>query len=132
VREIVPLEALATLAPLFSMTMRQNGGNELSGASRGTKCMIARRTIARDGRSCRSAALPTIKLIHTLAWFSIESCVAYVLWAGFTRRSDRRAAIAAGVVAGQPARTKPATEPSTGPSGVGCRLQPAGVWTDSC
>ena len=27
--------------------------------------------------------------------------MAYVLWAGFTRRSDRRAAIAAGVVAGE-------------------------------
>ena len=47
------------------------------------------------------AALTAIKLVHTLAWFSIESCVVYVLWAGFTGRSDRRAAIAAGVVAGE-------------------------------
>ena len=31
--------------------------------------------------------LTAIKLIHTLAWFSIESCMAYVLWAGFMRRS---------------------------------------------
>ena len=30
---------------------------------------------------------------------SIESCMMYVLWAGFRRQSDRRAAIAAGVVA---------------------------------
>jgi len=52
-------------------------------------------------RRRRQAALTAVKLIHTLIWFSIESCMAYVLWAGFTRRSDRRAAIAAGVVAGE-------------------------------
>ena len=49
----------------------------------------------------RRAALQAVKLVHTLVWFSIESCMVYVLWAGFTRRSDRRAAIAAGVVAGE-------------------------------
>ena len=49
----------------------------------------------------RRAVLTAIKLIHTLAWFSIESCMAYVLWAGFTWRSDRRVAITAGVVAGE-------------------------------
>jgi len=49
----------------------------------------------------RQAALTTIKLIHTMVWLSIESCMAYVLWTGFRRRSDRRAAIAAGVVAGE-------------------------------
>ena len=42
--------------------------------------------------------LAAIKLIHTIVWFSIESAMAYVLWSGFTRRSDRRAAIAAAVV----------------------------------
>jgi hypothetical protein len=47
------------------------------------------------------AALRAIKAIHTLAWFSIEACMVYVLYAGFARRSDRRAAIAAGVVAGE-------------------------------
>jgi uncharacterized protein YndB with AHSA1/START domain len=47
----------------------------------------------------RRAALAAVKLVHTLAWFSIESCMVYVLWAGFRRRSDRRAALAAGVVA---------------------------------
>jgi hypothetical protein len=46
-------------------------------------------------------ALKAIKLIHTLAWFSIESCMLYVLWAGFRGRSDRRIAIAAGVVASE-------------------------------
>lgn len=38
------------------------------------------------------AALRAIKAIHTLAWFSIEACMAYVLYAGLARRSDRRAA----------------------------------------
>jgi hypothetical protein len=49
----------------------------------------------------RQAILAAVKLVHTLAWFSIESCVIYVLWAGFRRRSDRRVAIAAGVVASE-------------------------------
>lgn len=47
------------------------------------------------------AALTAIKLVHTLAWFSIESCVVYLLYAGFTRRSDRRTAIAAEIVAAE-------------------------------
>jgi len=47
----------------------------------------------------RRIALPAIKLLHTLAWFSIESCMLYVLWAGFRKRSDGRVAVAASVVA---------------------------------
>jgi hypothetical protein len=47
------------------------------------------------------AALRAVKAIHTLAWFSIEACMVYVLYAGFARRSDRRAGIAAGVVAAE-------------------------------
>ena len=47
----------------------------------------------------RQAALAAVKIVHTLAWFSIESCMVFVLWAGFRNQSDRRAAIAAGVVA---------------------------------
>ena len=39
-----------------------------------------------------------IKVIHTLAWFSIESCMNYLLYAGFAKRSDRHAALAAEVV----------------------------------
>jgi hypothetical protein len=50
--------------------------------------------IAAKPRGRRPTLLVPIKLIHTLLWFSIESCLAYVLWAGFTRRSDRRVAIA--------------------------------------
>lgn len=49
----------------------------------------------------RAVALAAIKTIHTLAWFSIESCVVYLLYSGFRSKSDRRAAIAAGVVGGE-------------------------------
>jgi hypothetical protein len=45
--------------------------------------------------------LATIKAVHTAAWFSIESCMLYVLYSGFRGQSDRRAAIAAGVVAAE-------------------------------
>ena len=44
-----------------------------------------------------------VKVIHTAAWFSIESCVAYLLYAGLSGRTDRWAAIAAGVVFGESA-----------------------------
>jgi hypothetical protein len=47
------------------------------------------------------AARRAVKAIHTLAWFSIEACMTYVLYAAFARRSDRRAGIAAGVVAAE-------------------------------
>ena len=59
--------------------------------------------LPRGGRRAQhsDAALAAVKAFHTLAWLSIESCVLYVLYAGFARRSDRRAAIAAGVVAGE-------------------------------
>jgi hypothetical protein len=49
----------------------------------------------------RDAAIKMTKAVHTLAWFSIESCVLYLLYAGFVGRSGRRAAVAAGVVAGE-------------------------------
>jgi hypothetical protein len=42
-----------------------------------------------------------VKAVHTLVWFSIEACMVYILYAGFARRSDRRAGIAAGVVAAE-------------------------------
>jgi len=59
--------------------------------------------LPRGGRRAQhpDAVLAAVKAFHTLAWLSIESCVLYVLYAGFARRSDRRAAIAAGVVAGE-------------------------------
>jgi hypothetical protein len=45
--------------------------------------------------------LALLRGVHTAAWFSIESCVAYLLWSGATGRSDRRAGAAAVVVAGE-------------------------------
>jgi hypothetical protein len=47
------------------------------------------------------AVLVAIKAIHTLAWFSIELCMVYLLYAGFAKHSDRRAAAAAVVVGGE-------------------------------
>lgn len=59
--------------------------------------------LARSGPPVQGsqAALRTVKAVHTLAWFSIEACMMYVLYAGFSRRSDRRAGIAAGMVAAE-------------------------------
>jgi hypothetical protein len=54
-----------------------------------------------DRASAHGSALTAVKAIHTLAWFSIESCVVYLLYAGFVKRTDRRAAIAAVVVGGE-------------------------------
>lgn len=39
--------------------------------------------------------------MHTLAWASIESCVLYVLHAGFAGRTDKRVGIAGAVVVGE-------------------------------
>ena len=52
-------------------------------------------------RRVHARRLALIRSIHTVAWFSIESCVGYLLWAGATGRSDRRAGAAAVVVAGE-------------------------------
>jgi hypothetical protein len=53
------------------------------------------------GRPGAETALTLVKAVHTLAWFSIESCMMYVLYAGVARRTDRRAAMAGTVVAGE-------------------------------
>jgi hypothetical protein len=45
--------------------------------------------------------LTAVKAFHTLAWFTIEACMVYVLYAGIRGRTDRRAGLAAGVVAGE-------------------------------
>jgi hypothetical protein len=45
--------------------------------------------------------LTVIKAVHTLAWFSIESSVIYLLYAGLRRKSDQRAAIAGPIVAAE-------------------------------
>lgn len=46
-------------------------------------------------------AVRAVKAVHTLAWFSIESCVIYVLYSGLAGRTDRRAGWAAAVVGGE-------------------------------
>jgi hypothetical protein len=48
-----------------------------------------------------SRRLVLLRVVHTAAWLSIESCVGYLLWSGVTGRSDRRAAAATVVVAGE-------------------------------
>ena len=50
----------------------------------------------------RPSVVVAIKVVHTLAWASIESCVLYVLVAGMAGRTDRRVGIASAVVAGSP------------------------------
>lgn len=60
------------------------------------------RTRAGPGRApTQAAAIVAVKVVHTAAWFSIEACMIYVLWAGLAGLSDRRAAVAASVVAGE-------------------------------
>lgn len=49
----------------------------------------------------RPAGVAAIKSVHTLAWLSIESCVLYVLYAGFAGRTDKRAGIAGAIVASE-------------------------------
>src|SRR2546425_10436724 len=43
----------------------------------------------RSGRS--DVALATLKLGHTFIWLTVESAMAYLLYAGVRRRADRRA-----------------------------------------
>jgi len=54
-----------------------------------------------DRHSTHERALVAVKVIHTVAWFSIESCMGYLLYAGFMKRTDRRVAVAAAVVGGE-------------------------------
>lgn len=49
----------------------------------------------------RPDVVAAIKTVHTLAWASIESCVLYVLYAGFAGRTDKRVGIAGAVVVGE-------------------------------
>jgi hypothetical protein len=49
-------------------------------------------------RGWRWASLVAIKTVHTIAFFSIGSCLGYLSYSSLTRRSDRRAAIAGAVV----------------------------------
>ena len=49
----------------------------------------------------RRAALTGIKMLHTVAFFSIGSCLLFFAYSALTKRSDRGAAIAGAVVAGE-------------------------------
>lgn len=46
-------------------------------------------------------ALRAVKSFHTLAWFLIEACMVYLLFAGVRGQTDKRSAVAACVVAGE-------------------------------
>ena len=46
-------------------------------------------------------ALVSLKVMHSLIYFSVEFCMGYLIYAGLKRREDRRTALAAGVVAGE-------------------------------
>ncbi|QCB98294.1 hypothetical protein E5206_16375 [Arthrobacter sp. PAMC25564] len=46
----------------------------------------------------RRLMLKAVKSLHTFAWFTIEACMVYVLYAGIRGRTDRKASLAAGVV----------------------------------
>lgn len=92
--EVEPHGLLKLAAPLLGRRMRSMFQRDLDNI---------KARLEGEGRptpdSPRRAALAAVKLVHTLTWFSIESCMVYVLWAGFRRQSDRRTAVAAGVVA---------------------------------
>ena len=46
----------------------------------------------------QGAGLTAVKAVHTLAWFTIEAAMVYVLYAGIRGHSDRRAGLAGAVV----------------------------------
>jgi hypothetical protein len=49
----------------------------------------------------RRLGLVAVKTVHTMAFFSIGSCLGYLAYSGLARRSDRRAVIAGAVVTGE-------------------------------
>jgi hypothetical protein len=49
----------------------------------------------------QGTVLVAIKAFHTMAWFSIEACMVYLLYAGFANRSDRSVVAATVVVGGE-------------------------------
>jgi hypothetical protein len=46
----------------------------------------------------RASLLRAVKAFHTFAWFTIEACMVYVLYAGARGRTDRSVGVAAGIV----------------------------------
>lgn len=51
--------------------------------------------------SAKTGALVAVKVFHTLIWLSVELSVAYLIWAGVTKRSDRSVVVAGAVVLGE-------------------------------
>ena len=49
----------------------------------------------------RLLQLRAVKSFHTIAWFTIEACMAYVLYTGVRGRTDRKTGVAALVVASE-------------------------------
>lgn len=47
----------------------------------------------------RRTLLRAVKSFHTFAWFTIEACMAYVLYTGIRGQTDRKTGAAAAVVA---------------------------------
>ena len=53
------------------------------------------------GESGSTGPLLALKVVHSLIWLGVEICMGYLLYAGWRRRWDRRAAVSAIVVAGE-------------------------------
>jgi len=51
--------------------------------------------------SSDSGALTAVKTVHTLIWLSVELSVVYLIFAGLTKRSGPRVAVAGATVAGE-------------------------------
>jgi hypothetical protein len=67
----------------------------------GTSAVPLRSGRVPRGPGGRAALLVGVKAVHTVVWVSIESCVGYLVWSGWARRTDRRAAIAGAIVAAE-------------------------------
>jgi hypothetical protein len=98
--EIAPRGLLRAALPLLRRRMTRDLARDIALVKARLEGLAEPRPPGPDPAAQGSqAALRAVKAIHTLAWFSIEACMAYVLYAGFARRSDRRAGIAVAVVA---------------------------------
>ena len=94
---------------LYAAGLQSGGRSALQAFGRQACPALEERRLAPtgDGTAChacaqpRHAAIAAVKTIHTLAWLSVEACVAYTLYAGFAGRTDKRAAAAAAVVDGE-------------------------------
>ncbi len=49
----------------------------------------------------RNLSLRLVKIVHTSIWLAVESAMAYLVYSGARRRSDRTAAVAGAIVAAE-------------------------------